>query len=529
VLGGSQKGGGVVLSAAGTFAIDAIAPYLPEAWRGQLRGSAPYAGSVRISRDGPPQISVESNLLGIASRLPPPLEKPADESQLLRVSYLQAEDGKHDRLSVAVDRLLRAELLRRREGDQMALERASVAFQPLPGARVRLPERPTRILLSGSLAHLDLDRWLAMLPSGSDEGEGATVADMTFGKLDAFGRRMQDITLKARIEGGGWTASVDSDPIAGDVEYRSGGAAPALKARMTRFEVPPPTPGAAPGRNSGELPNVDLVADDFGYHGNRLGRVEIAASHDGPDWRIERLSMANPDGKVTGKGLWRTGPDASTSLSLELEAGDVGRLLARLGYSGLVERGRATASATLQWAGEPTSPDYASLSGKVRLHAEEGRFLEINPGIGKLISLMSLQNLPKRVVLDFGDVFSKGFQWDAIEATARIDQGVLRTDDFTMTGGAAEVQMRGSVDLDRETQDLTVKVIPGLDGTASTAAGVLVNPIIGLTSLIVQKALKNPLGQIFAYRYSITGDWSDPKVEKLHPAPVALPKPPEGD
>jgi uncharacterized protein YhdP len=126
-------------------------------------------------------------------------------------------------------------------------------------------------------------------------------------------------------------------------------------------------------------------------------------------------------------------------------------------------------------------------------------------------------------------VFSKGFQWDTIDATARIEQGVLETNDFRMTGGAAEVQMKGKVNLAAETQDLRVRVVPGLDGTASTVTGVLINPPAGLAALLAQKLLKNPLGQIFAYQYAITGDWDEPKVEKLNLPPAQLPKPPIGD
>ena len=48
------------------------------------------------------------------------------------------------------------------------------------------------------------------------------------------------------------------------------------------------------------------------------------------------------------------------------------------------------------------------------MQAEDGQFLEIEPGIGKLVSLMSLQMLPRRISLDFRDVFSKGFQFDRI-------------------------------------------------------------------------------------------------------------------
>jgi uncharacterized protein YhdP len=47
----------------------------------------------------------------------------------------------------------------------------------------------------------------------------------------------------------------------------------------------------------------------------------------------------------------------------------------------------------------------------------------------------------------------------------------------------------------------------------------LVNPVAGVATMIAQRVLKNPLGQIFAYEYKITGTWTDPKVEKLQAAP----------
>ena len=131
-----------------------------------------------------------------------------------------------------------------------------------------------------------------------------------------------------------------------------------------------------------------------------------------------------------------------------------------MGQANLVRGGKASATAELAWDGEPATIDYASLSGSLQLHAEDGRFLEIDPGIGKLISLMSLQMLPRRITLDFRDVFSKGFQWDSIDATAQITQGTLETKDFRMSGGAAEVRMNGTVDLAEETQALHVRVVP---------------------------------------------------------------------
>jgi uncharacterized protein (TIGR02099 family) len=529
VIGGTQSGGGVVLNAGGRFTTNALGPLLGEPWQGRLQGAAGYTGSLRITRDAGLQVALESNLDGVAIDLPPPLAKAAPEAQLLRVALLEGDAGARDRISVTLGQLLRAEVLRQLEGGRMVADRAAIAFNPLPGERPRLPERPTRTLLYGTLQELDLDRWLALLSHVAGGAEaGSTAVQMSFGALDAFGKRLRDISVDARLHGG-WSASVKSATISGDVQY-SGGSDPLLTARMARFDVPENTPGAEPARPARDLPDLDLVAEDFGYHGRRLGRVEMFANHEGTDWQVDRLAMKNTDGSLTGKALWHTAPVSATTLSFEMESGDAGRFLERLGYPNLVRGGKASAKGALAWNGEPMSIDYASLSGTLQLHAEQGQFLKIEPGIGKLISLISLQNIGRRLVFDFSDVFSKGFQWDVIDAHASIAQGVMETKDFKMSGSAAEVGMQGKVDLANETQDLRVRVVPALDSTASTAAAVAVNPIVGLSSLILQKVLKNPLGQIFAFEYAITGGWADPKVEKLAQVPLQEPaRTPAGD
>jgi uncharacterized protein YhdP len=225
------------------------------------------------------------------------------------------------------------------------------------------------------------------------------------------------------------------------------------------------------------------------------------------------MALSNAEASVSGKGVWRTGDAPQTSVTLDLAASDAGNALARAGYPGLVRGGKAKMQAALTWAGEPQAIDYPSLSGSLQLQAEDGQFLEIEPGIGKLISLMSLQALPKRLSLDFRDVFSKGFQFDRITAAGDVDRGVMTLKDFKMRGSAAEVDMDGEVDLARETQNLRVRVIPSL-GDPASAALVFLNPLLIVPAAIAQKILKDPLGHIFAFNYSISGTWADPKVAK---------------
>ena len=79
--------------------------------------------------------------------------------------------------------------------------------------------------------------------------------------------------------------------------------------------------------------------------------------------------------------------------------------------------------------------------------------------------------------------------------------------------------MNGQVDLARETQVLRVKVNPQLSDSVSVAGALIGGPVAGVAAFIAQKLLKDPLDQIAAYEYDVTGTWADPVVAKVERAP----------
>jgi len=204
-----------------------------------------------------------------------------------------------------------------------------------------------------------------------------------------------------------------------------------------------------------------------------------------------------------------------TKVNLKLEVNDIGKFLSRLNYPDNVKRGKATLDGQLSWTGSPAELDFATLSGKLALEAHNGQFTKVEPGIGKLLGILSLQALPRRITLDFRDVFSEGFAFDDISGSMRIVRGVVSSDDFTMQGSAAKVDMSGETDLTRETQKLRVRITPSFGDSVSVAGAFLGGPVVGLTALLLQKVFKDPLGRMAAYEYQINGTWSDPKVSKI--------------
>jgi uncharacterized protein (TIGR02099 family) len=534
ISGGSKPEAGVLIAAEGRATVDGIRPVFDHAWRRRLSGASRYSAQVTV-KDGRVQLGVDSTLEGVASALPAPLAKNAGDMMPLRVEVFPG-DGR-DRISVmlgpAAGRIVAAEFLRgvpvgaaqggtsaaaggtsAAAGSTLQVQRSLVTLNPVAGETPRIPER-RGMTVRGTLPALDLDRWLPLFAEGGG-GEGASY-DLKVGVLDALGKRMRTVTMQGVADGGGWSANMNTAEFAGDLVYRSEGSG-RLVARLSRFSLPEDAPNVKPGEGAKDLPAVDIVADSFVHRGRKLGRIEVQARHEGRDWRIEKLAMTNPDAALTGSGLWKQGDASRTTLAFKLDVSDVGNFLDRFGYPEHLKGGRGKLEGTLTWNGDPVNIDYATLSGGLQMQAEDGQFLEIEPGIGKLVSLMSLQMLPRRASGDFRDVFAKGFQFDRITSTMGIERGVMGVKEFHMRGPAADVNMTGQIDLSLETQNLSVKVIPQLGDTASTVVG-LINPVAGVATLIAGRIFKNPLGKMFAYDYSITGTWSDPKVEKPQPPP----------
>ena len=200
---------------------------------------------------------------------------------------------------------------------------------------------------------------------------------------------------------------------------------------------------------------------------------------------------------------------------------DGGALLTRFGHPGTVRGGKGSIVGQLGWLGSPLALDYPSLSGQLKADFERGQFLKVEPGAAKLLGVLSLQALPRRLALDFRDVFSQGFAFDFVRGDARVEQGVVLTNNLQMKGLNAAVLMEGSANIARETQDLKVVVVPEINvGTASLIA-TAINPAIGLGTFLAQFLLRQPLQAAATKQFHITGGWSDPQIEKVERSPTA--------
>jgi uncharacterized protein YhdP len=185
----------------------------------------------------------------------------------------------------------------------------------------------------------------------------------------------------------------------------------------------------------------------------------------------------------------------------------------------VIAKGKGKIEGQVSWLGSPFSPDYPSMGGGFNMNMESGQFLKADPGIAKLLGVLSLQSLPRRLALDFRDVFSDGFSFDFVRGDVTIEQGMARTNNLQMKGVNAAVLMEGQADIAKETQLLKVVVVPEINVAGASLIYSAINPVVGLTTFLANLLLRGPLVNANTQEFSIDGSWTDPHITKVERKP----------
>jgi uncharacterized protein (TIGR02099 family) len=557
IVGGSQRDNAIVVKLAGAVTADGFRKNYPapamQRLASHFSGATRFAGLVTV-REHQLQIAVDSTLAGAGLDLPAPLRKPAPEALPLRFvmsSNLNPEGGAwRDEIRLGIGNAVAGRWQRQKTGKgPWRLVRGGV------GVNAPAPEPDSGVAFNLNMRALNVDAWLDLANAmtakaeparGGAADDGMDVAQLVepdaivvrAGELTVGERKLENVLLGLSHQKNVWQASIDSSQANG---YLTWGEAPGglgkVTARLSTLIIPESAAGDVQqlleGKNAtATIPALDIVAERFELFNKPLGRLELQANNallsTGREWRVSKLSLANPDGELKGTGKWisRDGVQSS-SLNFGLDIADAGKLLDRFGFAGTLRGGKGTLAGDIAWKGLPYAFDIPSLSGQITMNVEQGQFLKQDPGAAKLLGVLSLQALPRLLKLDFHDVFSEGLAFDGITANATINHGIVKTDNLKMHGVAATVLMDGTADIANESTNLHVVVIPQVNlGTAPLVYALAVNPVIGLGSFLAQLFLSAPVMKALTYQMQVTGPWKAPVVTKLASAQAEHAAPP---
>lgn len=513
-----------------------------------LQGQARYGVQIKVLHSEP-EISVQSDLQGMAVQLPAPLGKPAESALPMRVSRTVPAVAKPltDQLSVQWGNSAAALLERDISGEQRRITRGSLEVKESGKTEVSLP--PSGIRANVQLPVLDLDAWGDLLPKDQEPAVGAVASakeevwrpflpqqlTLKAQEVKHHGRSLHDVSLQLSQVNKVWINQIQARELAGRVEYREpsaqepGGTIIAKLSRMTIPDGPDEEPDAAvtPPSVVRELPSLQISVEDFQLGKRSLGSLDvvarnhlIAATPSLREWQLSRFNITTPEAVLTAQGSWSMRSSdkkhpGQTQMQFQLNLRDVGKLLNRFDMPGVVANGQGDLKGDVSWMGSPVTPLFKTMSGALHLEVQKGQFLKAEPGLAKLLGVLSLQALPRRLTLDFRDVFRDGFSFDFMRGDVTIQRGIAKTNNMQMKGVNAAVLMEGSADIDKETQDLHVVVVPEINALSASLVATAINPVVGLSSFLAQVILRGPLIAAATKEFHVHGSWEDPQVTEL--------------
>ncbi|MCB1826095.1 MAG: hypothetical protein KDJ54_16565, partial [Candidatus Competibacteraceae bacterium] len=280
------------------------------------------------------------------------------------------------------------------------------------------------------------------------------------------------------------------------------------------------------------LPPLVLTASEFRLDDKALGRLRVVVMPMEGGVRLSEMDLNSEWQHFTASGEWHwTLAGQLAQLRAALWSRALGATLAAFGYQDIgIAGGETEAKLRAEWKGELPDFTLERMDGSLKFQIDSGQLLNIDPGLGRVVGLFSLQNILRRLSLDFSDLFQPGTSFDRITGEFVFKHGQAFTDDLTVEAPAARIDIQGRTGLRDHDYDQQITVTPNLGGALPVAGALAGGPAVGAAVLVAERLLQKGIEQATRYRYTLTGSWDDPVLEPLRePPPATSPKKLVGD
>jgi len=515
----------VVATASGIATGQALVEELGVPMRGQLGGATTYNVDILFPDSAaetpvPMSIQVSSDLAGLTIEMPEPFTKTAAESLPF--------DGRLDFMPGGLRITSRGQI-----GDNVGWD---LAFESLDGAwdfdrgLLRLGSEPVAVPevrglhIAGTTPEVRLERWLRL---GRNKNERLGLAErvrsvnLEIGTLYALGQRLEAHSVQLDRSARDWLVQVDGPLVSGSlfVPYDFEGGR-SIVVDMERMILPGDDEAPerdAPAIDPRSLPALSLAAKEFGIGNRYFGNVVAEFQKTSAGLSADNLVATDPTFEIIGSAGWVAQPEdplgSQSYITATLESTNVVETMRRLDYQPGIESADLGVLVDISWSGGPRLDFLDSMNGEVQVRLGTGQLVEVEPGAGRVFGLMSIVALPRRLSLDFRDVFEKGFGFDEIAGTFSIVDGVASTCNLGLEGPAADIAIIGSVDLVDKRYSQSAVVSANVGNALPVVGAVVAGPQAAAALLIFSQIFKKPLQEVGQLYYDVTGAWEDPAIE----------------
>jgi uncharacterized protein (TIGR02099 family) len=508
----------------------------PHAALEALSGNAKYDGVMSFGKSGS-ETNLKFDLRDLASSAPMPAQKPKGTPLLGLINIKTLAKPKTGSTSV---------IWNGKFGDLYTTQgelnsEGEVRYGLGVGAPANLPQQGFSLNLVSN--ELNADSWVDFLAQSNKKNAPIKADELSTSQIQMtvqakkfilMDRPWQDMNITASQKSDALQVRISSPQANGQIQYVGANQASpngSLTGTFSRLRVPDvPSEAAQVSSTSGSkkmsspdsIPSLDISIEDFSWFKAQLGQFKIKTTSSNNAINIDSIKTNNPQGESIITGQWlgaNPNQPELTQLKMNMDVKNAGQMIAHWSTEKSVEGGQGKVNASVQWSGSPFDPQLDSLKGKVDLHLIKGRLLEVDTSGAQILDVLSLQSLFKFATLDLpgtvGNIVTKGTIFNSIAGVFDIQNGIAKTEQFSMDLDQARVAMNGQINISKQTQDLRITIFPTIDATGGSLAAFAINPIVGLGALIGQYLITSQINRNLQSDYLVQGTWKDPHVIPL--------------
>ncbi|EKD72428.1 MAG: hypothetical protein ACD_45C00678G0001 [uncultured bacterium] len=469
----------------------------------------------------PIQAIVQSNLKGIAVNLPGPLGKKANETADFQLSMNMSADQPL-KTKLSYNKLFTLAMILERKKQAINLVSANVHL----GSGDADWQNQPGIVLTGNIDQIDwntvqpyITQFLAKKTDTQVVAKPLINPDMFRGvdvkinTLKLAGLTLDQIRVQLAKLPNGFQLNLTNAEIAGQINVPLSGM---VYAKFSRLHFDPSLVSGVQSKiDPRSLPAISFAGEDVRYADADFGRVSFRLVPTRSGAMIQQFSSSSNAYQLNARGEWL---DARSHLVGDITTTNVSNALKAWGLASTNLVGsKGNARFDLTWPGAPYRPSLPGLSGKVSLNLGEGRIINLSDsadakmGLGRILNVLSLQSLPRRLSLNFSDLFEQGYSFDSMKGDFTLKNGNADTQNTRLNGPIASIEMFGRIGLAAKDFDMKLRVAAHVTASLPVVAAIATaNPIAGIAAWVVDKVVSPEVSKIATYEYSITGTWDKP-------------------
>ena len=526
----------VIADVAGSATAAALEEELGLPLSGRVTGETGFAArlmfpSGKVEEPSPFTIQLSSDLKGLAVALPRPLGKAAEDVVDLGVTVRMPKGAERVATSGVAGDIFSWQALVTKQDGLWDLDRGIVMFGG-ETADDTVPE--TRGLhLRGATDYVHIRRWFEV--GKESEGNFGTMerirsVDMVVENLHVLGQHLVDHRIRLDRSARDWHVQVEGGEVVAStmIPYDFNSGRPII-VEAERLVLPGDDtdldvkPAQVDPRT---LPPISIRSGETAFGTRYFGALEANFERTADGLEAEAILARDESFEIIGNASWvldESDPAGTRSaVTVSLTSTDVEATMKRLDYAPGIVGDDLSMLLDLSWSGGPSEEMLKTLDGQVKVRIGAGRLEEVKPGAGRVFGLLSVAALPRRLALDFRDVFGKGFAFDRIKGTFTVIDGNTYTCDLSLESPAADIGIVGRAGLVTRDYEQSA-VVSASFGNALPVAGALVaGPQVAAALLIFSQIFKKPLQEATQVYYGIGGSFDEPDIQSITPEVFAL-------